>query len=201
MAGVIAPEEYLGQLQALLPRGAAWPRERTATLTSLLEVLAEDLARTDRSAAALLDEILPATTLDLLPDWERVAGLPDACSPASAVGRSVRRGLLVSRLVSRPLMIGSVYEQIALSLGYDAADVVEHDERAAGAIIDLDVTGGRWRYVWWLRVTGTDGRSLFNTLSSVTAPLASTPTNDELECRVRAAMPAHTHVVFDYRAR
>lgn len=200
MADVIAPEGYLGQLQALLPRGAAWPRERTATLTSLLEVLAEELARTDGSAAALLDEIRPASTLDLLPDWERVAGLPDACSQTEASTKSVRRGRVVSRLVSRPLMIGSVYEQIALSLGYDDATVIEHDERAAGAIIGLDVAGGRWRYVWWLRVTGADGRSLFNTLSSVTEPLASTPTNDELECRVRAAMPAHTHVVFDYRA-
>ena len=201
MADVIAPEGYLGQLQALLPRGAAWPRERTATLTSLLEVLAEELARTDGSAAALLDEIIPATTLDLLPDWERVTGIPDACSQTEVSTRPVRRSLVLSRLASRPLMNPRVYEQIALSMGYDSATVVEHDERAAGAIVGLDVTGGRWRYVWWLRVTGDDGRSLFNTLSDVGAALATTPTNDEMECRVRAAMPAHTHVVFDYRAR
>ena len=201
MADVIAPEGYLGHLQALLPRGAAWPRERTATLTSLLEVLAEELARTDGSASALLVEILPATTLDLLPDWERVVALPDACSQTEASTPSVRRGLVLSRLASRPLMNPRVYEQIALSLGYDSATVVEHDERAAGAIVGLDVTGGRWRYVWWLRVTGDAGRTLLNTLSSVDEPLASTPTDDELECRVRAAMPAHTHAVFDYRAR
>ena len=201
MADVIAVEGYLDQLQALLPRGAAWTRERTATLTALLGAIAEALARTDGAACALLDEVIPATTLDLLPDWERVAGLPDACSPDEASTRSVRRGRVLTRLVSRPLMIARVYEQIALSLGYDSAVVVEHDEAAAARILGLDTTGGRWRYVWWLRLVGEEGRTKFNALSDVSEALCVHPTDEELECRVRAAMPAHTHVVFDYRMR
>jgi len=70
-------EEYLSQLQALLPPGAAWPRQGDAELTAVLQALADEFARVDQSADRLIDESDPRTASDLLTGWEADTGLPD----------------------------------------------------------------------------------------------------------------------------
>ena len=198
---MIAAEGYLALLQALLPRGAAWTRERTATLTSLLQALGADLARIDADAADLLAEIDPSTTLDMLPDWERVVGLPDDCSPAETVDVATRRSLLVSLLAHTPEITPAGLERLAISAGYTSATVIEQRRSSAEAIAGIDATGGRWRYVWWLRTEGGAGR-YFTTLSTAADPLVVyDPRDTELACRVRAATPAHTYVVIEHSGR
>lgn len=73
--------DYLAQLAALLPPGAALPREPDSVLMRLLSAPAAELARVEARAAALLDEADPRVAADLFEAWERVAGLPDDCQP------------------------------------------------------------------------------------------------------------------------
>ena len=56
-----------------------------------------------QSGANLLDEIRPSTTFELLPDWERVVGLPDICSVLGSTV-TVRRASLLEKLVSKPTL-------------------------------------------------------------------------------------------------
>ena len=187
---------YLGMLQALLPRGRAWPRDPEATLTRLLEALAVEPARLDGRAEALLDEIDPRQTTELLGDWERVAGLPDDCSPLAGT-HAARRAAVVVRLAGQAASTPAAMVAIAASLGV-VATVREHDRTAAERIPGLDTSDGRWRYVWWLDVQSTDSVRHLDVLGGVDEPLA-TWGQVELECRIRAVSPAHTHVVFTYR--
>ena len=76
MVGLLDREGYRDQLHKLLPSGRAWPDEADTTVDQLVQALAAQMAEIDREAARLLDEIRPNTTFALLPDWERVAGLP-----------------------------------------------------------------------------------------------------------------------------
>jgi len=62
-------DDYLHQLQALLPSGPAWPRDRDAVLTQLLAAFAEEFARIDARTAQLIEEADPRATYDLLADW------------------------------------------------------------------------------------------------------------------------------------
>ncbi len=196
MADVASRADYLAQLQALLPSGAAWPRGPDTTLTRLLDALAADLARLDAAAGGLLAVARPDTIGPLLDDWDRVMGLPDACS-AGASDVEERLRALLSHITIMRSAGPRRYEEIARQLGYAAA-VVEHDESAAGRLPGLDTTGGRWRYVWWLQVhvQGRIGRK--NVLSGVDAPLRENRSDAELECRIRAAAPIHTHPVIEW---
>jgi len=99
--GVIATD-YLAQLQALLPPGPAWPKGADASLTKMLTGLAQELARVDDRALQLVEEVDPRTTAELFIDWERVAGLPDACVTAFAGDQTTaqRRASLVGRLAT-----------------------------------------------------------------------------------------------------
>lgn len=106
---------YREQLQGLLPRGAAWTREPGAVLTNVLDALAQEFARVDVRADNLLDEIDKRTTNELLPDFERVYGLPESCVTGSLT-TDQRRNALVSKATGlggqSPAYILSVLERL-----------------------------------------------------------------------------------------
>ena len=198
MVDVVAPPAYRRQLRALLPTGRAWPRRPGAVLDALLAAMAEDFADMDRQTAALFDDILPSATTALLPDWERVAGLPDACS-ALASTLAERRAALLSKLVAQPDLNAESYKRIGRSFGVEI-DIVEHDMATAATVTTLDTTGGKWRHVWWISIPTSADVERFDTLSDVDTPLLSIERNTELECRLQKAAPAHTLLAVGYNS-
>lgn len=92
----MSADNYREQLQALLPRGSAWPRDAGAVLTQVLDGMAQEFARVDVRVDNLLDEVDPRTTFELLTDYERVHGLPDPCV-TDALTIDQRRNALVSK--------------------------------------------------------------------------------------------------------
>ncbi len=202
--------EYAEALAALLPRGPAWPRENNRALMGLVAGLAEIWgSRVDSRAADLLGrESDPRSTIELLEDWERMAGLPDACL-AEPLTIGDRQKALVSRLTmiggqSRAFFIG-----LAASLGYEIT-ITEHSPFMAGISRVGDTRDGagdyRWeigpaevRYYWnihlaaarltWFRAgVGQAGADPHLRISLAT----------DLECLIRRFKPAHTEVFFDY---
>lgn len=109
--------DYLAQLQALTPTGGAFPTDDAANWTLLLTALALTYARIDASAVNLLNEIYPDTTEELLPNWERIAGLPNACTPLGTT-IAARRQALIATLTSQGGQSKAYFIALALSLGY-----------------------------------------------------------------------------------
>lgn len=197
MVQLVNRAAYLAQLKALIPPGRAWSRERGTTLGAFLEAAAHELAEIDGEAVALLLDIRPATTTELLPDWERVAGLPDNCSSLAST-LVERRASLLTKIVTRLNLNPSTFEEIGLSFGV-VLTVEEHDQTRAGTSTTLNTGGGRWRHVWWVTVpTSADVRA-FDMNSDVNTPLLLVDRNTELECRLQKASPAHTLLVVGYQ--
>ena len=205
MVQPVPRDAYRDHLHALLPSGPAWPGEDGTTLDALLRAIAERLAEVDLSGANLLDEILPNSTFDLLPDWERVAGLPDICSRLGST-ITVRRASLLEKLVTKPTLNASEFVRIGESFGVTIT-VEEHDQTRAEALsadlllldnIVLDVTGGKWRFVWWITIPTSADVVRFTMLSDFDTPFRSVERNTELECRLQNAAPAHTELFVEY---
>lgn len=74
-------EKYSQLLTDLLPQGHAWSRPLSPVIQSLLDGLAAEGARVECRGVDLLRESDPGQAVELLPDWERVLGLPDSCDP------------------------------------------------------------------------------------------------------------------------
>lgn len=85
-------DDYFRQLQALLPHGAAWPRDPEANLSKFLRGIAEELARVDARGETLINEADPSTSSELIAEWERVVG-PFECGPVGD-----RNKLVVAKL-------------------------------------------------------------------------------------------------------
>lgn len=192
-------ESYLSQLQALLPSGHAWQRAPEATLTRLLAAWADEFARVDARAEQLLDEMDPRTTLELLPDWERIAGLPDSCSAGIATTLAERRAALGDRLTAEGGASKPYFQGIAERLGYQV-----EIERFSPFICGLSRCGdplngaASVRHYWRVRVIGPRA-TLFRTgASQVGDRLGKITRATDLECLLNRLAPAHTTVIVAY---
>lgn len=190
-------DDYLRQLQALLPLGPAWPKDDTASLTKFLSGLAQEFARVDSRAGQLLDEADPRTTVELFADWERVAGLPDACV-AAFVGdqtQAQRRAALLGRLTSLGGQSAAYFVAVAAALGY-VVTISEFAWHSVDHDVDHPLYGVDWNFAFQVNAA-------LNTVTDITVdspadePLSAWG-NALLECVIRRLKPAHSTVIFSY---
>ncbi len=203
--------EYAEALAALLPRGPAWLRETNSALMGLIAGLAEVWgAKVDSRAADLLErESDPRSTIELLEDWERMAGLPDACL-AEPLTIGDRQKALVARLTMLGGQSCAFFIGLAASLGYEIT-ITEHSPFMAGIshVGDTrydDAPDFRWeigpaevRYYWNIHLAAV--RLTWFRASAGQAgvdPHLRIGLATDLECLIRRFKPAHTEVFFDY---
>ncbi|MDR3438941.1 putative phage tail protein [Telmatospirillum sp.] len=117
MAATYSNDDFLAALQALMPPGRAWPRDSDAVQTQVLAGLAPSYARVAASAEALLVDAFPATTAELLPEWQKTLGLPDANWPA-ATTLAQQQAQVVAKFANTGGQSASYFESLAASLGY-----------------------------------------------------------------------------------
>ncbi|MGO4416609.1 putative phage tail protein, partial [Cupriavidus sp. KB_39] len=89
--------DFLRAFQALLPRGRVWNRDPDSTQTGVAAGITKCYTRLTQRCKNLLIDAFPATTYELLPEWEATLGLPDPCAGA-APSTQVRRNQVVARL-------------------------------------------------------------------------------------------------------
>jgi len=190
--------DYLANLQALLPQGFAWPRAQDAALTRLLLAWADELARLDNRAVDLIEEADPRTTGELFGDWERLAGLPDACVLAYGVTQTAaqRRDALLAKLTARGGQSAAYYIALAARLGYTIT-ISEHKTYTVRSKVNDPLNDLPWRFVFTVHAPLNTVRR-FTVKSAVNEPLAGWG-NELLECVISRLKPAHTHVLFAYQ--
>ena len=187
-------DDYLSQLQALLPHGPAWPRDSSATLTMLLQAMADELARIDGRTDQLLEEVDPRTTTELLADWERVAGLPDACVTDDQ-STAQRRAALHARLTTLGGQSTAYFIALAASLGYTVT-ITEFHLHTVENDVEYPLYAAPWQFAWQVNAQ-QDTVGTLTVTDTVADPLAWWG-NELLECVTRRLAPAHTHVMFAY---
>lgn len=193
---------YAGQLRQLLPRGAAWQVPVDGATAGLLLAFAGELARVDLRALDLLDEMDPRTALELLPDWERVAALPDTCTgePDNVLERQVA---LHQKLTTIGAQNRAAFVEIARKVGYEIT-IEEHRPARIGMLLGGGLNAPAWTFVWTIHIRPFDGYLEESTF------IAQARCGDRLgvrlrgwgvlnlECLIGRAAPAHTTVLFAY---
>jgi uncharacterized protein YmfQ (DUF2313 family) len=203
-AAIIARSEadHAQVLRQLLPRGAAWEFAPDGTFALLLEALAAEFARVDLRALDLLDEADPRTALETLTDWERVAGLPDACT-GQPDNVSERQFALLQKLTGIGGQSKADFIELAARIGYEI-EIEEHRPFRMGSRLRERIGGDAWAHAWTVRVLPPDGTidfsetiSVFRMGSRMGERLRGFGAFD-IECVIRRAAPAHTTVNFAY---
>ncbi len=192
-----SPEEYASLLRDLLPPGLAFRREPGTQLEQVLLGAAEEFSRVEARADSLADEVNPASTTELLSDWERAAGLPDRCAGVLEDTLQGRRAALLAKLTSIGGQSISYFVSFAASLGYQVTVTEFRSFRAGISTAGDALTNGPWRYVWRVNAPAETVIYFRAGLSAAGEPLASWG-NAPLECKINQLKPAHTMVIFSY---
>ncbi len=195
--GVIA-EQYQQQLVALLPRGVLWEIVPQSFIDELLRALTLEFERVHLRAQLLIDEADVRTTNELLTDWERVTGLPDACTTLASTLED-RRNNLTIKLHSDKNQHTSFYINVAARLGY-VITITEGKNipyELNHLFNGVQITVAEWIFVWRVTAPATTVKWA-RAGSAVAGEPIQTWGNTTLECIINRLKPAHTHVLFSY---
>lgn len=189
--------DYLQQLVALLPRGPAWSADEDSVLLERLQGWAATMARIDGRAGDLLVEADPRTTTELLPDWERVAGLPDDCELAfDVVGTEGQRRLaLLARLVSGGGMSVPYFQAVIAAMGY-VATITEFAETTVDDDVDAAIVGESWAAAWQVNLASVT--LIERTVDDDVGTALAVSSDGLLECVLARLNRAGATLVFNY---
>lgn len=191
----LSADDYLRQLQALLPPGPAWTKDDSAAMTQHLAALADSLARADASVSQLLDEVDPRTAFAFLAEWEQLVGIGD-CIEISATAEE-RRAAVVARLTGTGGQSKQFFVEYARSLGYDVSISEFRPFQAGRAAAGEGLTNENWRHHWMVHAPETTTFDFRAGRSMAGEPLRSWGEHG-LECPIKNRKPAHTEVTFSY---
>jgi uncharacterized protein YmfQ (DUF2313 family) len=186
---------WLSALQALLPRGFIWPRGRDATLTRVLDGAAAGLSRLDGESPRLLAELDPRTTAEMLPDWERALGLPDACTGLAPTADQ-RRSDVVWKYTLRGDLSPAFYIERAARAGFAITVEENHAARCGAFRMGDTLQGERWAYEWKVRAPETTVTPM--RIGDTCGTRLRSWGNHRLECLLTPLAPAGTALHFAY---
>lgn len=159
-----------------------------------IEGAALDAAAT--RAQALLREMCPGTTSEMLADWERVLGLPDPCLPELGTMQE-RRAAALGKYIERGGQSRAYFIALAAALGYTVTITEFRPFQVGSSVVGDPLYGDDWRHAWRVDAPAVTIREFAVGSSAVGDPLRSWG-NALLECSITKLKPAHTHVLFGY---
>ncbi|PLX49104.1 MAG: phage tail protein [Desulfobulbaceae bacterium] len=188
--------EYKQQFKALLPPGKLWESlgREGSVADRLWEAKAQEYARIDRRVDDLLAEANPLRTVEMLPDWEEFAGLPDVCT-GTLLTVQQRRNALVQKLTSVGGQSRAYFVGVAAALGYEIT-IDEFEPHTCETACDQPIYDEDWRWTW--RVNAAEQTIIESTCESPCNEPLRVWGNELLECTIERLKPAHTNVLFGY---
>nr|WP_314638127.1 putative phage tail protein [uncultured Pseudomonas sp.] len=188
--------DFTSALLGLLPRGRVWPKELSSVHAQAVSCYAPTFQRISDSALGLLVDAFPATTVNLLGEWELTLGLPDPCAGISPTFQG-RRNQVVARFTNSGGQSIQFFESFALGLGYIVTVTQYAPFRCGQSACGQQLGGEDWFFTWAIN-SALNTITYFRTgQSAMGDPLASWG-NSVLECELSEAKPAHTILQFHY---
>jgi uncharacterized protein YmfQ (DUF2313 family) len=193
----LTQQDYADALFALAPQGRAWPQDATTVFQQVLAALAPTPFRAFESASNLLTDAFPATTVELLPEWQATLGLPDPCAGTSPL-LSVEQSQVLARFIAGGGQSVEFFINFALTLGYPITITQFAPFRAGFNTIGQPLYDDAWSFTWQVNAPAI-AQTLFTVGNSTIGQALVTVTgNTVLECELQRLAPAHTTVIFSF---
>jgi uncharacterized protein YmfQ (DUF2313 family) len=196
------PDTLLPQVLALTPRGAAWGTDEAGDgsgasplMRNVWKAIAAWVASNHAADFIVALQALPSEITYSLGDWEAELGLPDSCSGV-VIGDAARKAAIRAKSSALGGQSPAYYRCLAESLGYEVCQIEEFHAFRAGDRAGDRCSGPSWEYTWMVHAAPV-AVSYFRAGDRAGSRL-SWWGNEELQCAIRHAAPAHTTVLFAY---
>ena len=195
-APIYSAADYQQSLANLAPTGRAWPRDPGSTLMGIFGALSPSYARNSASALALLEDVVPTQTLNLLPEWEASLGLPETYAP---VGQTVaqRQSAVSAKWAARGGQSQAYFTHLAATLGV-AITITQFAPARVGVLrVGQPLYGVAWAHTWQINMP-TFVVQPFRVAENSVGDALNTWGTTYVQQRLMAASPAHTNLIFNY---
>lgn len=193
------PSDYQAQLFALQPPGRALPQEPDSVWGRLLSALANEFERIELRSETLVHESDPRSAYELLPDWERVCGLPGECFTALSASIGARRAAVVCQLAGaggqNPAFFASLAQIMGLGLEITEFRPFIAGISRCGASLDGDHEN---RHIWAARIIGQRLAPFRCGNSGAGERLLDFARREDLECLLNLHAPAQSTLITGY---
>ena len=177
----------------LLPSGRVWRRDPDSNLSAVILALAPTYTSSTAAAAQVLIDASPATTQNLLVEWENSLGLPDPCT-ATNPSIEQRQAAVRAKWGARGALTPAYFIALADALGF-AITITEFSPFAVDMNCDAPLLEPEWAFTWQVNAPQIVTFYFSVEDSSVDDPL-ETYDAGELVCRITRDAPAGTLVLF-----
>jgi uncharacterized protein YmfQ (DUF2313 family) len=192
----LSATDYAGQLRALLPAGPAWHDELTQ---KLLDAWAQEFKRLDGRIGDLLNEADPRLAVELLPDWERLLGLPDGCTVGVSLSLDERRRAAWHKLTAQGDQSRAYFIGMAEKLGVPGCTITEFRQANCNSHCNDALYSQADEFVWRVNVPLAVDNARMGNCNDDCNDALQMYTPNLIECPIRARKPAHTEVIFSYQ--
>lgn len=188
--------DFASAIHALMPRGLVWPRDATAVQAQVIAGLAPTWARHAQANNQLLVDAFPATSVELLPEWESTLNLPDPCAGSSPTLQG-RQQQVVARLTNSGDQSIPYFIAYARTLGYTVTATEFAPFRAGQSRAGQQIGTQDWFFTWQINAPLNTVTYFRAGQAAANQPIASWG-NSVLQCELTAIKPAHTYLNFGY---
>lgn len=189
---------WLASLQALLPPGRAFTREPSAVLTRVLEAIAALFLAAQLRLEALLVEWDPRYATTMLPDWERLLGLPDACAPTATLSILERQRLAYQRLLEQGGQSRAYFLAIAEQLGEPGCTITEFRPANCNSDCNDAIYSTADAFTWRLTFPHAALNARLGNCNDDCDDALQQYQPSLAECPMSERKPAHTTLIFAY---
>lgn len=189
--------KYTSLIHKLLPSGKAWNKEEGSNLDKLADGISQEFLRIEKRANELVIELDPTKANELLPDWEKLLGLPDSAF-GTPVTNQERRNIVTLKISSRGGQSRKFFVDIIKKFGFDI-EIKEHRPFRAGKSRSGHhiYTNTGWRHTWTVIAKQAVKFNFRAGKSSAGDPLVYYR-NDVVRGIIQKLKPAHTNVLFRF---
>lgn len=192
-------QAWLAALQAMLPPGRAFTREPDSNLTKVLSAIAAMLLAAQIRFENLLEQADPRRATSMLPDWERLLGLPDRCTPAGQQFFD-RQGAAYQRLTEQGGQSRAYFISLADLLGEPGVTITEFSRFNCNSNCNDALYSLADFFAWAVNIP-RPALDLASFDSNSPCDISLQPFSPSIiECAITERKPAHTQVVFTYTA-
>lgn len=148
--------DYAAAFRALMPRGRVWPDDAASVQSQAVGGLVGSFERLDASAVGLIADAFPASTDQLLPEWEASLGLPDICAGDDQT-QAQRKAQVIARFASAGGQSREHYRAYAAALGFGIEITAYAPFRVDMNTCGQPLYGEAWAYAWGVTVIRNTG--------------------------------------------
>lgn len=186
--------DFAGALHRLMPRGHVWPRDLDTTQAKAMQGLGASFSRSAGRAVDLLTDAFPATTYELLPEWENTLGLPGSCGAVAGATIQDRQLAVVNALTDSGDQSAAYFIRIAARLGYSIS-IKTFGRYTVSSSVAEAITDASWAFTWEVTSAGYSISPF--TVTSTVADSLSAWAEFPLGCLLQRIKPAHTTLIFN----